>query len=140
PPKRRRNCYRIDDEQMNIEITRGRSDIYDILTHLTFLYIESRKIMHTVLIDEEGNTTRDWKKLEKAVHQPQLNKSQREVALTHTANILGHTFEDLTRVYAQFAVPENEDRFLHIIYFLGKLAMDEVLYNKKRSITFTPVL
>ena len=41
PPKRRRNCYRIDDEQMNIEITRGRSDIYDILTHLTFLFIES---------------------------------------------------------------------------------------------------
>ena len=36
PPKRRRNCYRIDAEQMNIEITRGRSDIYDILTHLTF--------------------------------------------------------------------------------------------------------
>ena len=31
PPKRRRNCYRIDDEQMNVEITRGRSDIYDIL-------------------------------------------------------------------------------------------------------------
>ena len=30
PPKRRRNCYRIDDEQMNVEITRGRSDIYDI--------------------------------------------------------------------------------------------------------------
>ena len=25
PPKRRRNCYRIDAEQMNIEITRGRS-------------------------------------------------------------------------------------------------------------------
>ena len=39
PPKRRRNCYRIDEEQMNIEITRGRSDIYDILTHLTFLFI-----------------------------------------------------------------------------------------------------
>src|SRR5690606_15540840 len=39
PPKRRRNCYRIDEEQMNIEITRGRSDIYDILTHLTFIFI-----------------------------------------------------------------------------------------------------
>ena len=38
PPKRRRNCYRIDDEQMNVEITRGRSDIYDILTHLTLFY------------------------------------------------------------------------------------------------------
>jgi hypothetical protein len=32
--KRRRNCYRIDEEQMNVEITRGRSDIYDILTHI----------------------------------------------------------------------------------------------------------
>ena len=32
PPKRRRNCYRIDQDQMNIEITRGRSEIYDILT------------------------------------------------------------------------------------------------------------
>ena len=38
PSKRRRNCYRIDKEQMNIEITRGRSEIYDILTHLTFLF------------------------------------------------------------------------------------------------------
>ena len=45
PPKRRRNCYRIDDEQMNIEITRGRSEIYDILTHLDFsVCIESHKI------------------------------------------------------------------------------------------------
>ena len=67
PPKRRRNCYRIDEEQMNIEITRGRSEIYDILTHLTFLFVESHKIMKRVVINEEGHTTRDWKKLEKAV-------------------------------------------------------------------------
>ena len=39
PAKRRRDCYRIDDEQMYIEMTRGRSDIYDVLTHLTFMYI-----------------------------------------------------------------------------------------------------
>ena len=69
PLKRRRNCYRIDEEQMNIEITRGRSEIYDILTHLTFLYVESHKIMHQILINEEGHTIRDWKKLEEAVLQ-----------------------------------------------------------------------
>ena len=62
PPKRRRNCYRIDDEQMNIEITRGRSDIYDILTHLTFLYVESNKSCHMVLL-EDGSTIRDCQKL-----------------------------------------------------------------------------
>ena len=66
PPKRRRNCYRIDEEQMNIEITRGRSEIYDILTHLTFLYIESHKIMKRVVVNEKGTLIRDWKKLEQA--------------------------------------------------------------------------
>ena len=61
PPKRRRNCYRIDAEQMNVEITRGRSDIYDILTHLTFLFIESGKICNRVLIEDTDKTIRDWK-------------------------------------------------------------------------------
>ena len=59
PPKRKRNCYRIDEEQMNVEITRGRSDIYDILTHLTFIFIESHKIKDRILIDESGEVTRD---------------------------------------------------------------------------------
>src|SRR5690625_7633460 len=63
PPKRRRNCYRIDEEQMNIVITRGRSEIYDILTHLTFLFIESQQILRTVLEDDDGNASRDWHKI-----------------------------------------------------------------------------
>ena len=52
---------------MNIEVTRGRSEIYDILTHLTFLYIESHKIMRQVLINDGKDVNRDWKKLEQAV-------------------------------------------------------------------------
>lgn len=140
PPKRRRNCYRIDDEQMNIEITRGRSEIYDILTHLTFLFIESHKIMRTVIIDEEGNATRDWEKLEIAVQKQELSKPEREVALTHTANILGRTFEELSAVYPLFSTPENNERFLHIIYFMGRIAIDEAINNNKRIVTFSPVL
>jgi hypothetical protein len=58
----------IDEEQMNVEITRGRSDIYDILTHLTFIFIESHKIRNRVLLDE-GEVSRDWSKLEQAVSQ-----------------------------------------------------------------------
>lgn len=140
PPKRRRNCYRIDEEQMNIEITRGRSEIYDILTHLTFLFIESHKIMRRVMIDEEGNVTRDWKKLEIAVQQKSLTEAEREIALTHTANILGRTFNEVRLVHPLFSQPKNEERFLHIIYHLGKLAIDEVINNNKRIVTFSPVL
>ncbi|WP_299900379.1 hypothetical protein [uncultured Aquimarina sp.] len=141
PPKRRRNCYRIDEEQMNIEITRGRSEIYDILTHLTFLFIESHKIMNRVVINEEGNVTRDWDKLEKAVtSKKDLTKSEREVVLTHTANILGRTFQEVTSIYGSFSCPENKERFIHIIYWLGKLAIEESVNENKRLVTFSPVL
>ena len=117
PEKRRRNCYRIDDEQMNIEITRGRSEIYDILTHLTFLFIESHKISKRVVINEQGATTRDWIKLEKAVlSKKKLTQEEREVAITHVANILGRTFNELSTVY------------------------NELINNNKRTVTFSPVL
>ena len=141
PEKRRRNCYRIDDEQMNIEITRGRSEIYDILTHLTFLFVESHKISNRVIINEEGVTTRDWIKLEKAVlSKKKLTQEEREVAITHTANILGRTFNELTSVYGAFATPSQPERLLHIVYWLGKLAIEEQLNNNKRTVTFSPVL
>ncbi|GAA4268752.1 DUF6909 family protein [Hyunsoonleella aestuarii] len=141
PEKRRRNCYRIDDEQMNIEITRGRSEIYDILTHLTFLFIESHKISKRVVINEDGTTTRDWIKLEKAVlSKKKLTKEEREVAITHTAYILGRTFNELRNIYEAFSTPSQPERLLHIVYWLGKLAIDEQVNNNKRTVTFSPVL
>ncbi|MBD0823350.1 DUF6909 family protein [Aestuariibaculum marinum] len=141
PSKRRRNCYRIDAEQMNIEITRGRSEIYDILTHLTFLFVESHKISRRVVINESGATTRDWIKLEKAVlGNKKLTQEEREVAITHTANILGRTFNELMTIYNQFATENQPERFLHIIYWLGKLAIEEQTTNNKRTITFSPML
>ncbi|MFC6877386.1 DUF6909 family protein [Flavobacterium myungsuense] len=141
PPKRRRNCYRIDDEQMNIEITRGRSDIYDILTHLTFIFIESHKIKNRILIDESGEVTRDWQKLEEAVYQDKkLTLIDKEKTISHAANILGRTFSEVLDIYDAFGTAEKPDRFLHIIYWLGKLAIEEAIGNEKRTITFSPIL
>ena len=141
PPKRRRNCYRIDNEQMNVEITRGRSDIYDILTHLTFIFIESHKIKDRVLIDDEGSVSRDWQKLEIAVKQTKkLSLIDREKAISHAANVLGRTFAEVQDIYDDFATAEAPDRFLHVVYWLGKLAIEEVVDNNKRTITFSPIL
>lgn len=142
PPKRRRNCYRIDDEQMNVEITRGRSDIYDILTHLTFIFIESHKIKDRVLLDElEVEVTRDWEKLEEAVSQnKKMSLKEKEIAISHAANVLGRSFSEVLDIYEDFGTKEKPDRFLHVIYWLGKLAIDEVINNNKRTITFSPIL
>ena len=141
PPKRRRNCYRIDEDQMNVVITRGRSDIYDILTHLTFIFIESHKIKNRVLLDEAGEVSHDWKKLEIAVQQnKKLTQIEKEKAISHTANILGRTFEEILDIYDAFGSATSPDRFLHVIYWLGKLAIEEIVENNKRTITFSPVL
>ncbi|MEN2398495.1 hypothetical protein GKZ90_0001785 [Flavobacterium sp. MC2016-06] len=141
PPKRRRNCYRIDEEQMNVEITRGRSDIYDILTHLTFIFIESHKIKNRVLLDDGGEVSRDWMKLEQAVMQTKkLPQIEKEKAISHVANILGRTFEEVLDIYDAFGSENEPDRFLNVIYWLGKLAIEEVIDNNKRTITFSPVL
>ena len=141
PPKRRRNCYRIDKDQMNIEITRGRSEIYDILTHLTFLFIESHKIQQKVTINNGTDFIREWKYLEDIViYNKQISEQEREVAVAHLGNILGRTFDEVLNIHGAFSTDENKDRFFHIIYWLGKLAINEVLENEKRNVTFSSVL
>lgn len=141
PPKRRRNCYRIDKDQMNIEITRGRSEIYDILTHLTFLFIESHKIKDRVLLNEGASFTREWINLEEVVlHHKTLTQEEREVTIVHLGNILGRTYEEVVDVYNKFSSEENPDRFFQLIYWLGKLGINEVIHGKKRSIIFSSVL
>ena len=141
PPKRRRNCYRIDKDQMNIEITRGRSEIYDILTHLTFLFIESHKIYERVSINEGESFTREWNNLEEIVlHKKPISEKEREVTIVHLGNILGRTYNEVADVYKTFYTEENPDRFFQLIYWLGKLAIQENIEGKKRSVTFSSIL
>ncbi|RBW59595.1 hypothetical protein DS884_07625 [Tenacibaculum sp. E3R01] len=142
PPKRRRNCYRIDKDQMNIEITRGRSEIYDILTHLTFLFIESHKIKDRVTIDGSGEKfIREWIHLEEVVlYNKTLTDEEKDVIIVHLGNILGRTYDEVYDVCNSFATDENPNRFLHLIYWLGKLAINEVVLDQKRSIKFSSVL
>jgi len=141
PPKRRRNCYRIDKDQMNIEITRGRSEIYDILTHLTFLFIESHKIKDKVLINNGIDCIREWKTLKDIVlFDKKITKEEREVTIANLGTILGRTYEEVSKIYTTFSTQKNPDRFFQLIYWLGQLAINETLENKKRVVTFSSVL
>ncbi len=141
PAKRRRNCYRIDKNQMLIEVTRGRSEIYDILTHLTFLYVEANKIYHHSL-NEKGQRTRDWKKLEEIVKgEVAIDEHNRDMAFAYLSNILGRTFEETKKAYARFCDNKSKNSGLFtVIYWLGKIAQDEIENNKHREISFTPTL
>jgi len=141
PPKRRRNCYRIDKDQMNVELTRGRSDVYDILTHLTFLYIESHKIREKAVVDAQGTLGREWRALEQVVlDNKKLNKAETETIIAYLSTILGRTFAETKHAYDSFAEKNNPNRFFSLVYWLGKLAMDEAFHGQKREIKFSPGL
>ncbi|MCF6296519.1 MAG: hypothetical protein L3J08_00800 [Flavobacteriaceae bacterium] len=141
PAKRRRNCYRIDKDQMNIEITRGRSDIYDVLTHLTFMFIESHKIANKVLINENDEMTREWSNLENVVvNNKKISKNEREVLYTHLSSILERSFEEIQAADSNFSTNSQPNRLFNIIYWMGKLALNESLEDKKYVITFSPLL
>ena len=141
PEKRRRICFRIDKDQMNIEVTRGRSEIYDILTHLTFLLIESYKIANKVLINGEEEIIREWLKLEEIVlYNKKLSHDERDIMLAYLATILGRSFSEVQSIHSSLSEKNNPDRFFQIIYWLGYVAINEKTKNLKRSITFSPVL
>jgi hypothetical protein len=140
PRKRRRNCYRIDQEQMFIELTRGRSDIYDILTHLTFMYNEAEKIKNNTL-DSKGNRIREWIKLEEFVlEQEEISGNNQEMIFTYLSTLLGRTYEEVYVAYEKFTAGDQHNNLFHVVYWLGKLAMDELNEKKNREISFSATL
>ncbi|MBT8229060.1 MAG: hypothetical protein KJO50_02290, partial [Bacteroidia bacterium] len=140
PLKRRRNCYRIDDDQIFIEMTRGRSDIYDVLTHLTFMYIEAEKIRRNAL-DSKGRKKRDWVILEKIISRLKNGeKFNTNVASTYLSTLLGRTYEETSMALEQFENADKVNSLFQIVYWLGYHSIEEYLNKTDREISFSSTL
>ncbi|WP_367393152.1 hypothetical protein [Lewinella sp. LCG006] len=140
PPARRRNAYRIDKEEMYIEMTRGRSDIYDILTHLTFMYIESEKIRRNSE-NHRGEKRREWNMLEEIVKREEAGEEfNREVAYTYLSTLLGRTYQETIAACERFDKDPNLNSIFHITYWLGCLSSQEAHQKKDREISFSSTL
>ncbi len=139
-PKRRRNSYRIDEKQMFIEMTRGKSDVYDILTHLTFMFIESNKIRRNSL-DAKNRIRREWMMLKEIVEKEDSGELfEEEVAYTYLSALLGRTFDEIATACQRFAASKDVNSLFHITYWLGKLAIEDEEEDKDREITFSSAL
>ena len=139
PPKRVRNCYRVDEEQMFIEMTRGRSDIYDILTHLTFVYNEAEKIRRNSMNNRE-ETNQDWKKLEEIVLGKGSKRIKNEQAYAYLSSILGRTYDEVRAAGRKFTRSNTVNSLFHVTYWLGRRAIDEYLNKNDREIVFSSTL
>ena len=144
PAKRRRMSYRIADDEMGFAITRGATEIYDILTHVTFLYIEAKKIRHN-MTDDQGHYTKEWLAIEDIVNKGEdLDGENVERALWNLSVLLGRTYKEVEAVYAYLEKSKKESKacnsLSHIIYSLGKTIEAEIVKKKILEIHFTPAL
>ena len=140
PAKRRRNCFRLDKEQMMIEMTRGRSDIYDVLTHLTFMYVESEKIRNNAM-DYKGRLKREWELLKEIIVKDQQNKPfNKERAYSYLSTLLGRTYDETAEAAEKFGSEKGVNSLFEIVYHLGRNSMNEFFDKKDREITFSSAL
>ncbi|HPQ22603.1 MAG TPA: hypothetical protein PK147_12155, partial [Saprospiraceae bacterium] len=137
PSKRRRNCYRIDQDQMFIEMTRGRSDVYDVLTHLTFMYIEAEKIRKNAF-DLRNRPTKAWEVLTEIVEAIKTKAPyNKEVGYTYLSSIIGRSYEETAEACEKFDKSEEVDSLFHIVYWLGRLSFEEYYEKQDREISFS---
>ena len=144
PPARRRVSYRVSDEEMCFVISRGMSEIYDILTHLTFLYIEAKHI-HSKKYDGNNNPTHEWERFEKDLQRlPQLKKNELEKALWNLSIILGRTYHETKSTYEHFEdYRENHNGnsgLFRIVASLAERIEMETTPRGEMTVIFRPVL
>jgi hypothetical protein len=129
PLKRRRSCYRISEKEFCFVITRGITEIYDVLTHITFLNIEAKKIQ-SHMIDGTGNISYEWNDLEKTIQNvDRFNAHDLDRALWNLSIILGRSYHETRDTYEYFEKNKkdhnsNNDLF-SLIYQLGKRVDEE---------------
>ncbi len=145
PFKRRRTCYRISPKEMCFTITRGLTEIYDILTHLTFLNIEAGKIQSRMRY-ESGNITAEWRELEKTVQKKEgLSEQELGQAVWNLSLILGRPYQQTRETYTHFeksrTLNSSNNGLFSLIYYLGK-RIDEERESHDNSIVIylTPSL
>ena len=144
PPKRRRVSYRVSDNEMGFVISTGMSEIYDILTHLTFLYIEAKHI-HSKTRDEEGKPIREWLRFERDVKREEdLKDEELEQALWNLSILLGRTYHETRDTYDYFDKAKDElksnNGLFQIIYSLCNLIEKEIQENDRLVVYFRPSL
>lgn len=145
PPKRRRLSYMVSDREICFVITRGLSEIYDIVSHLTFLSIEARKI-YQWMSGDNGEHSAGWKTLQAIVSAgPELKESELDQAIWDLSILIGRKFQETRETYFSLEKGRKEHRanngLFHIIYNLGeRVAEEEADKDKALTVYFTPAL
>ncbi|MBT8347171.1 MAG: hypothetical protein KJO28_12810 [Desulfofustis sp.] len=143
PLKRRRRSYLVSDKEMCFVVTRGTSEIYDIIAHLTFLNIEAQKISRQV--KSPHGLAKEWQLLEQTVQIGDLLQGEElDASLWNLSIILGRTYKDTRKTFEYLEQNSKEgynSGLLRIVQALGQRVIDETEgVEEVLHISFTPSL
>jgi hypothetical protein len=145
PLKRRRVSYAVSEKEICFVITTGKSEIYDILTHITFLNIEAQKIYQQACNRIEGVSS-EWAELERVagLNRP-LEGEDLEQAIWNLSIILGRTYKETKQTYEYLEKNREEhdinNGLFNIVYGIGRRVMAEQAAAKDElTVYFTPSL
>ena len=145
PLKRRRTSYRVSSDEICFVISRGLSEIYDIITHMTFLYSEAKKI-HSRMKDDSGNSTIEWLELEKTMKNiSKLSSKALDQALWNLSLILGRPYQETRDTYKYLEANKKKNKsnsgLFALIYQLGRRIDDEMQSKENALVVYlTPSL
>lgn len=145
PNKRRRLSYRVSENEMCFVITTGLSEIYDVLTHITFLNIEAGKIFHKMK-HPGGEYTSGWKDLERMVSREEtLTDRQLDQAIWNLSIFLGRTYQETKDTYIYLDETQKScgctSGLFQTVYRLGKrIERENACRDDELVICFTPAL
>ena len=145
PLKRRRLSYVVSEKEICFVITKGLTEVYDILTHITFLNIEAQKLQQQIC-DKEGGTCSEWHELGKAAQgEIALEGAVLDQAIWNLSIILGRTYKETRETYESMNETHHDQRYnnglFSIIYDMGQRVISEMKSpDEHLTIYFTPSL
>ncbi|MBU1231340.1 MAG: hypothetical protein KKD01_06660 [Proteobacteria bacterium] len=146
PLKRRRLSYIVSEKEICFVISRGLTEIYDILTHITFLNIEAQKI-HGQICNKEGETCSEWHDLKNAATQQHLLEgAELDQAIWNLSIIVGRTYRETRDCYESLELHHNKKEnsnngLFSIIHSMGQKVIEETKsIDDLLTIYFTPSL
>ncbi len=142
--RRRRVSFIVSDKEMCFVVTRGSTEIYDLLTHLTFLNIEAQKI-HSQVSLAGGCNSPEWNELKKIVDsEEEIGEADLDQAIWNLSIILGRTYKETRQTYWNLEANRKEkfnSGLFRIIYSLGQRVITETkAASDLLTIYFTPSL
>jgi hypothetical protein len=126
-------------------ITRGKSEIYDILTHITFLNSEAQKIYRQAFHRIDGMSP-EWREFERVVlADKELTGGDLDQAIWNLSIILGRTYRETRNTYEYLEKNRKEEKsnngLFSLIYQIGmRIRAEQESEQNELTIYFTPSL